>query len=1056
MKFIRVIIYLYVFILSINSFSALRSDTFSYKTFFKKDGLPNNHIYCTLETSDGFIWIGSQGGLTRYDGSNFLTFDIKNTPEISVNDVVQLCEIEKGKLFVATLKEGLIYSQGKFKKITLIDSHVNFIKKDIANNIVIGAYEKLLLYKDNKIKDLTDILDGNKLLYGFYSSNLLTDIFLCTNNGLLILDKDYNVTQIIEKSIYFYKIVYWNNSLIACSDNGFYQILKNQKKWVVKKIDELPNDQVFKLVVGKDGKLYGMADRKIVAISVSSITKLKVEIVKIPKEIKLKFRDMKIDSHGNFWISTGGGLFCLTEGTFKSSSVFKDSYVNSFFKSKFDNVLVGTNGKGVFHYFKNELIGSYLKNESIFNVFIDSHERFWVSTKKQLCVIEKRKLKEIFEHKGKSFYRIFTVFEDEKGKIWIINNESISYYLNGKLFTLDFHLRLKDSIRTIVEDKNNGLFLAGGDGLFYFKGNKLIEIKNNEKSLPFVFNLYLDQENTLFIGTDEGFYRYKNNIFKKITFKDGLNSNWISSIVEDNLGKLWLGTDGVQVANKSALNDYFDGKVSKLDFENYGVEDGLPSIELSAGYGNSAFKDNDGCIWYCTMKGLAKVNPSDIIKDRTFSKPIIDSVYVENVKVDKYKPIVVKPSEKRIEFDYTAPKFYKNDLLEFKVNLEGYEDVWKITKDRKISYTNLNPGDYVLKIKSNNSMREWGKETTSLTFRIIRPYYMTWWFYSICVIFAFIFLTLLFKLIRYLIQSAIFMNKSQFVGPYKIVETIGTGGMGIVYKAVSLESKKVVALKVLNELITDDELKKRFIMEGIICEKIEHQNIVKIYDRGEHRNRLYYAMEYCNGVTLRSVLNREKLPLLKCLWVISVLIDVLYDIHSKGIVHRDVKPENIMLTKNFDLHTSKMDNRLLPNLKNSLKLLDFGLAKAIGNTALTKTGLLAGTVYYLPPETIHTKIDWYPVADFYSTGVLFYEMLTGLRPFEGDDMMEVMYKILEITPESPKCVDKSIPQEVSDFADSLLVKEPDCRLTEYKEIRRQLDELIKKVVDTLSLRNNEK
>jgi len=270
--------------------------------------------------------------------------------------------------------------------------------------------------------------------------------------------------------------------------------------------------------------------------------------------------------------------------------------------------------------------------------------------------------------------------------------------------------------------------------------------------------------------------------------------------------------------------------------------------------------------------------------------------------------------------------------------------------------------------------------------------------------------------------------------------------MGTVYKAISLETKQTVALKVLNESITDDDMKKRFIREGLICEKINHPNVVKIYSRGEDRGRLYYAMEYCNGKSLRKVLNEGRLPLLKSLWVVSVLFDVLHDIHSKGVVHRDVKPENIMLTGSFDLSNSKIDNRLLPNLKNSLKLLDFGLAKAVGNTALTKTGLLAGTVYYLPPECIQQKLDWYPEADFYAVGVLFYEMITGIRPFEGDDMMEVMYKILQYMPEAPIIIDNTIPQDLSDFMIFLLNKNRDERLVKYSEIKIRLDNIISQIV----------
>jgi serine/threonine-protein kinase len=144
-----------------------------------------------------------------------------------------------------------------------------------------------------------------------------------------------------------------------------------------------------------------------------------------------------------------------------------------------------------------------------------------------------------------------------------------------------------------------------------------------------------------------------------------------------------------------------------------------------------------------------------------------------------------------------------------------------------------------------------------------------------------------------------------------------------------------------------------------------------------------------------------------------------------------------------------VDNRLLPNLKSSLKLLDFGLAKAVGNTALTKTGLLAGTVYYLPPECLNKTFDWYPEADFYAVGVLLYEMITGLRPFEGEDLMSVMYKVLQHTPEPPALINRKLSGELSDFTMELIAKDKALRLLTYKKIRDKLDIIIGNTVNLI-------
>jgi len=1048
-----IFLFIFLFFFSLCS-GAIQHNHKTVKIFNSNLGLPSNHIYCTLPAKNGFLWIGSQGGLTRYDGKFFKTFNIKNTPEITVNDVIQLFEDSKGKLWIFTNNEILTYEKKTFTKILSLKSFryaPSFIQEHKNDTILLGFFSKLLIYKNNHLTDYSSVLDNNKKLYGCFTSETMNDIFLCTNKGLIVLDEKFKIKQKISDNIYFYAIKHWNDIYISCTNDGFYQILKYNKKWTIKKIEKLPNINIYNLAVDSKNNLFGVSKKLILQISKSYLTELNIEKLKLPNTISKEILDIKIDKENNIWIADKNGLILLRETTFSNDPLFSNKIINSIFVDQSGKILVGTFEYGAYIEKNNKIIKHFFKNKKVTVFFADSKNNYWISTKKHLYKISNNKINEIYGKNHKALKFIMAIYESHDGKIWFQYNKSIAYYQNDKTTVISNQSFLKTkNVRSFLESKNNEILIGTGIGLFSLKGTKISEIiDKNIFNKPFIFTLYQDADNVLWIGTDEGLYRYKNLKFDKITFKDGLTDNWVSSIFEDKEGNLWIGSDGIQKIKKSQLKQYWEKSIEKLDFKNFNKEDGLPTMKLNGGSQYCAYKDNKGNFWYATLKGLAKVNPLNIIKHTETPAPIIDAVFVENTKKNLNKPISLTDKEKRIVFEYTAPSFVKNNSIKFKIRLKGFNKLWKITSDRKVSYTNLSPGNYTFELKVQNSDGLWSEKIASQKFTVIRPFYMTWWFYSLCTLVAFILLTIFVKLIKYIVQSAIFMQKSKFVGPYKIIETIGIGGMGTVYKALSIENKQIVALKVLHETITEEDMKKRFIQEGIICEKISHPNIVKIYNKGEDRGRLYYAMEYCSGNTLRTVLNKEKLPLLKSLWVTSVVIDVVHDIHNKGIIHRDIKPENIMLTGKLDLNKSRVDNKLLPNLKNSLKLLDFGLAKTIGNTALTKTGLLAGTVYYLPPESIHTNLEWYPEADYYSAGILLYEMLTGLRPFEGEDLMKVMYQILEVTPPAPIQVNPMITEEISSFTMDLINKNIEQRLTKYNEIKIQLNQLIKNHITNL-------
>ncbi|MDJ0765119.1 MAG: tetratricopeptide repeat protein [Myxococcota bacterium] len=278
---------------------------------------------------------------------------------------------------------------------------------------------------------------------------------------------------------------------------------------------------------------------------------------------------------------------------------------------------------------------------------------------------------------------------------------------------------------------------------------------------------------------------------------------------------------------------------------------------------------------------------------------------------------------------------------------------------------------------------------------------------------ALIILFLLFNRYRYLFD---FWKSEKYVGQFRIIERIGSGGMGTIYKAHSLKDKsEIVAVKVLtDERSQSERSSKRFKYEAAIAHRIEHPNIVKMIERGEYRDKLFIVMELLKGETLAQIIGQGRQPDLSiCVHVIRQVADALSLIHSKGIVHRDIKPSNIMLIeKGKDKYFAK--------------LMDFGVAKTDFQTSLTQTGYVVGTYRYMSPEQFSNK-SVTNASDIYSLGVVFYELIAGKEVFQADDLLAFQQKLLFETPTSVEHLIPNIPPALAELVMLMLAKEPNAR-----------------------------
>ena len=247
---------------------------------------------------------------------------------------------------------------------------------------------------------------------------------------------------------------------------------------------------------------------------------------------------------------------------------------------------------------------------------------------------------------------------------------------------------------------------------------------------------------------------------------------------------------------------------------------------------------------------------------------------------------------------------------------------------------------------------------------------------------------------------------------YEIIEKVGNGGMATVYRAEDKVLKRQVAVKVLkDEFTTDEEFIKRFEIEAQSAARLAHPNIVSIYDVGSEDNLYYIVMELIRGKTLKEIIVEERGPL-PWKWSVNIAIQIasaLEMAHKNNIIHRDIKPHNIIITED-----------------GIAKVTDFGIAKAVSNSTITAFGTTLGSVHYFSPE--HARGGYTDAkSDLYSLGVVMYEMVTGRVPFDADTPVSVALKHMQEEPEEPIELNPNLPSSVNKIIMKALKKDTTLR-----------------------------
>ena len=746
------------------------------RTYSLEDGLPQSMVNAIVQDDQGFLWFGTMGGLSRFDGQRFTTFTAEKGLASTI--VSALLEDRQGCLWVGT-KNGLSKYDGQhFTHFTaeadaeqagsgLIHNAVTALVEDYSGALWVGTEAGVSRYDGQRFRHFTTA-DG-------LADNVVRAI-VEDQQGHLWFATHHGVSRFDGERFTTYTIA-----------------------------DGLINDTVTSVAVDADGTLWFGTEAGVSRFDPDRPERF-VNFTTAGGLIGNAVMSLLADRRGHLWIGTKNGLSKLAlrsvEGNgpaaftnFTTKTGLKGQTIYALFEDQEGNLWVSIGGFGLMQYssmafaFYDTEFG--LAETPVLSMLEDSKGRLWLGTAAAgVRRIEAGKVTAFTTDDGLADNVVRAIAEDKQGVLWFATYGGVSRYDGRRFTTYTTRDGLVNDIVTAVADDPEGVlwfgteagisrFDPGAKGAEHFTNYTIKDGLSDNR----VMTLYRDRRGRLWAGTEAGLSWFDGTAFVKEKI---LGSRMISSIAEDDAGHIWLGTYGAGVlkynpvtgrlldtfGTKDGLNDQvvyftvFDGAghlwigtgrgVNKLDaarhertgakvIRAYGAEDGIVGAETNR---NSAWIDRSGQLWFGTIKGVIQYNLDEEGRNRASMRVHITNIrlFLENFDGAAYAdgahrwfglPAGLKlPYDKNhLTFDFVGLCYANPRRIRYRYKLEGFDEEWSpVTDHRYATYANLPPGDYVFQLKAGHQDGLEGEASVAYAFKIIPPFWQTWWFYLICML----------------------------------------------------------------------------------------------------------------------------------------------------------------------------------------------------------------------------------------------------------------------------------------------------------------------------------
>ena len=718
---------------------------YGHDVWLTRDGLPQEFVQAITQTRDGYLWIGSLGGLVRFDGVRFTVFDPGNTPGLRDARILALCPARDGTLWIGTAAGGVARMEhGVIRPFEPPSEsgdrslkYVRSLHESADGSLWVGTSGGGLrrFRQGRRVENEEPVSPGHTVTA--VHEDRWGNLWFGTTEGLAVLKAGrlvrYGAGEALPHGFVYFIFEDRAGSIWVGTRGGLTQI-ENGAVTVFTRRNGFPADAARTIWEDRDGNLWvGTLGQGLLRksgdrfLSFTSRDGLSNDHVTCLHE----------DHEGSLWVGTQRGLNRIKDVPFTSYTTrdgLSHDAVNSILRTRDDGIWVGTDGGGLDR-IKDGQVRVFTARDGLGSNYIGPlfearDGSLWAGGDGYVSRIAAGHVTTYRTDASGERRFVSLLGEDEQGRLLVgAGDRPLLRFDSGRLVPYDAATDRGQYRFSVMRDRKGALWFGTVEGLGRFQDGRYT-LYTEKDGLPddTVHSVYEDSAGTLWIATTAGLCRFKDGRFVSFAGQGGLGAGVVSQVLEDDGGSLWMnGRRGIVRVRKQDLDAYAEGALPAVSFTVYGVEDGMESADYNPSYIQpAAGKTADGRLWFATTKGVAVIDPRRLQSNRLPPPVVIERVLSDDDPVPLEPGARVGPGRKKFEFHYTALSFVSPEKVRFRYILEGLDPAWTAAHDRRTAYyTNLPPGRYRFRVAAANNDGVWNEEGASFAFELQPRFHQT-------------------------------------------------------------------------------------------------------------------------------------------------------------------------------------------------------------------------------------------------------------------------------------------------------------------------------------------
>jgi ligand-binding sensor domain-containing protein/signal transduction histidine kinase len=742
----------------------------TFQTWQREQGLPQNSVRALAQTRDGYLWIGNDDGLARFDGVRFVSFGISEG--LSSGPVSGLFGDSRGALWIGTVGGGLTRRRdGQFTTYTIHDGlpsdSITALAEDNEGRLWIGTEAGLAICENGHLTTLAAA--------GEFSGRAISTLFKDRRGtmwlgargagvfhflgGKFMPVTDPSVDDLLKDP---HCVLVDQSVRIWIGAGDDFVLCREGDQWHRYRIPRhLTRPYVSALAEESDGTVWaGSVSEGLFQFKGGKLTAFNANSGLADNFVE----SLLVDRENNLWVGTGAGLNRLRRGNLSvlgQSEGLGYGAVQGLAEISPGVIWAGKPSDGLYQWegrVFNRLDADLSRRYPEVNSLLTARDgSCWAACVRGLLHFENPKSDAAeIEQPALVGENVISLTEDRAGVIWAGTREGQLWQRRGGIWMTPANFSQPHAITSMTQDADGSMWLGtGGGGLYRFKDGVRAHFDRSGGLLSnLIRTLYRDAQGALWIGTaGGGLCRWRDGRMTSFTTREGLPDNTISQILEDDADRLWLGSNrGIACVRKRDLEELAAGKVAITYPRVFGRAEGMLSEECTGGFFPAGLKIKSGQLWFSTLKGIVVVNPRLNATDVPAPKVVLEEVLVDGVLSPDFrlqsstndpgnalepKPGVlhIPPGKHRLELRYTGPSFNAPERVRFRYRLEGLDQDWvEAGANRSVTYPYVPPGEYRFRVIACNGDGAWNESGAEISLNVLPHFWQTWWFIGLAAV----------------------------------------------------------------------------------------------------------------------------------------------------------------------------------------------------------------------------------------------------------------------------------------------------------------------------------